>query len=71
MKISERGQITIPKNIRDRYGLHKDIEVDFIPEEEGVLLKKHSKKDHPVRALFGVLRHPSSTDSYMEEIRGR
>jgi len=29
MKISERGQITVPKNLRNKFGLHKDVEVDL------------------------------------------
>ena len=36
MKISERGQLTIPKELRDRFGLHKDVEVEFIPAENGI-----------------------------------
>ena len=29
MKISERGQITIPKFLRDRFGLYKNVEVEL------------------------------------------
>jgi AbrB family looped-hinge helix DNA binding protein len=42
MKIGERGQVTIPKNIREKYGLMPYIEVEFVLEKTGVLIKKKS-----------------------------
>lgn len=71
MKISERGQITIPKPLRDRFGLLKDVEVELIPEKSGVLIQKLVNKRHPVDQVYGVLNRPSNTDHYIEEIRGR
>jgi len=71
MKVSERGQITIPKALRDRFGLLKDVEVELIPAKEGVLIQKHSRSKHPVDRVYGILNRPSDTDSYIEEIRGR
>ncbi|HIC91450.1 MAG TPA: AbrB/MazE/SpoVT family DNA-binding domain-containing protein [Syntrophaceae bacterium] len=71
MKISKRGQITIPKNLRDRYGLHEDVEVEFIPEEDGIRLLKRTSKRHPVKEVFGILNRPSETNKYIEEVRGR
>ena len=71
MKISERGQITIPKRLRDRFGLHKDVEVELVPANGGVLIQKRSKLKHPVDRVYGILKRPSDTDSYIEEIRGR
>ena len=71
MKIGERGQITIPKSIRDKYGLLPNIEVDFIPDKDGVLLKKKSHKTSPVQKVFGILNKKQNTDDYIEDIRGR
>jgi len=45
MKISERGQITIPKTLRDRFGLQMNVEVEFIPTEDGVLMQKRSRSE--------------------------
>jgi AbrB family looped-hinge helix DNA binding protein len=36
MKIGERGQITIPKELREKYGLFPSIEIEFVPEAGGV-----------------------------------
>ncbi|NIM99248.1 MAG: AbrB/MazE/SpoVT family DNA-binding domain-containing protein [candidate division Zixibacteria bacterium] len=71
MKISERGQITIPKTLRERFGLHKDVEVEVVPTDTGVLIQKHSRSKHPVDKVYGVLNRLSETDSYIEEVRGR
>ena len=71
MHISERGQITIPKKLRQRYGLTKDTEVEFTPTEEGLLIRKRISQRHPVDALIGILEKPSSTDEYLNEIRGK
>ena len=71
MKISERGQITIPKTLRDRFGFQTDVEVELIPTKNGVLIQKHSRSKHPVDKVYGILNRPSDTDSYIEEVRGR
>ena len=72
MKISERGQITIPKTLRDRFGFTKDVEVELVETKEGVLIQKRSRSKHPVDQVIGILNRPSDdTDSYIEEVRGR
>jgi AbrB family looped-hinge helix DNA binding protein len=71
MKISERGQLTIPKVLRDSFGLYKDAEVELIPKRDGILIQKRSRSKHPVDLVYGILNRPSDTDSYIEEVRGR
>jgi AbrB family looped-hinge helix DNA binding protein len=72
MKVSERGQITIPKRLRDRFGFTKDVEVELVATKEGVLIQKRSRSKHPVDQVIGILNRPSDdTDSYIEEVRGR
>jgi AbrB family looped-hinge helix DNA binding protein len=36
MKISERGQITIPKPLRDRFGLYKNVEIEMLSTKNGI-----------------------------------
>ena len=69
MRVSERGQITIPKQLRQRYGLTKDTDVEITPTDTGLLIRKRTNL-HPVDASRGVLRKPSSSDEYLNEIRG-
>ena len=72
MRVSERGQVTIPKKLRDRYGMHHDVEVEMTPTEGGILIRKRTSGEHPVDRIVGIINVPGwSTDEYMAEIRGR
>ena len=71
MKISERGQITVPKALRDRFGLYKNVEIEIISTKGGILIQKGSRSKHPVDLVYGILEHPSDTDTYLEEVRGK
>lgn len=77
MRISERGQITIPKRLRDRYGMGHNVEVEVTPTDEGLLIRKRTAGDHPVDRVKGILDGieqagiASDVDEYIEEIRGR
>ena len=78
MRISERGQITIPKRLRDRFGMRHNVEVEIVPAEGGLLIRKRSAADHPVERVYGVLKRAGGadelaggTDDYLEELRGR
>ena len=71
MKISERGQIAIPKPLRNKLGLLKSVEIDVIPVKDGLLIQKRSRGKHPVDEVMGILKRPSNTDRYIEEVRGR
>ncbi len=40
MRVTEKGQVTIPKDIRDRLAIEPGSEVDFIVADDGVRLVK-------------------------------
>ena len=44
MRIGERGQVTIPKDIRDQFGLGPETEVEFRVVGGNIVLKKAPKK---------------------------
>ena len=71
MRVSERGQITIPKRLRDRFGMHHNVEVEITPVKDGLLLQKKTAARHPVERIYGILESNRNTDDYIEEIRGR
>jgi len=78
MRVSERGQITIPKRLRDRFGMRHNVEVEIVPAEGGLLIRKRSAAAHPVDRVYAILGGgadhvgiPGSTDDYLEELRGR
>lgn len=62
MKISERGQITIPKKLRKRFGLNQNVEIEFVPTQHGLLIQKRSQENHPVDKVRGILKNPGSYD---------
>lgn len=71
MRISERGQITIPKRLREQLGLNHNVEVDITPTDSGLLIQKKTASQHPVDSVFGILKSKVNADEYIEEIRGR
>lgn len=78
MRISERGQITIPKELRDQFGMHRDVEVEITPTDGGLLIRKRTNIEHPIDRVYGILKRTggpavpiTSVDDYIEEIRGR
>ena len=72
MRVSESGQITIPKELRDRFGLHGNTVVILRPTEEGLLIQKGMDDEHPVMRVAGILDGTDfDIDEYIEEIRGR
>ncbi len=76
MRISERGQITIPKHLRERFGMHPGTEVEIVPTDRGLLVRKQAVNQHPVDRVVGILGKGAlgegvSVDDYIEEIRGR
>lgn len=71
MRISERGQITIPKHLRERFGMNSDVEVEITPTESGLLIHKKPDAEHPVDRVYGILGSGISTDDYVNQIRGR
>ncbi len=76
MRISERGQITIPKHLRDRFGMNQNVEVQITPTDQGLLIQKRTAAMHPIDRVYGILGKDAlgegvSVDDYIEEIRGR
>lgn len=70
MQISERGQVTIPKEFRARFGLLPNTEVEFIPRNnELVLVRKQATQSRAIRALRGRKKTGMTTDELMGLLR--
>lgn len=67
--VAERGQVTIPKRLRERLGIAPRTVVDF--EEEGgrLILTKVVGAD-PVSRVLGCVRLERGTDEVLRELRG-
>jgi antitoxin PrlF len=67
--VSERGQVTIPKALRDRLGIRAGTELDF-QEDRGRLVARKISPEDPVEAVYGILDLPVSVDEFISEVRG-
>jgi AbrB family looped-hinge helix DNA binding protein len=76
MKIGERGQVTIPKDIRDQFGLGPETEVEFSIVDSSIVLRKAPKKLNLAKwkgrcsDSFTKLGY-SSVDQFIDDARGR
>lgn len=70
MKITVKGQVTIPKIIRDRYGLQPGSEIRFAEEDRRVVLRKAEKEDVWDR-YYGFLKAKMRTNEVFRLLRGR
>jgi antitoxin PrlF len=74
MKITSKGQVTIPREIREQAGLLPGTEVEFVVRGNNVLLRKERSMNRRgrrlVAALAGKGRARMSTDQIMALTRG-
>ena len=69
--VSAKGQITVPKAVRDKLGLRAGARVEFELMPEGVLLRKgHRGGVRAVDRVLGILKRDASTDSLIDDMRG-
>jgi AbrB family looped-hinge helix DNA binding protein len=72
MKVTTKGQVTIPKAVRDQLGIKVPSEVEFIEEKGRIYLVKSEpglKKKRFV-AIRGTSTQRMSTDEIMQLTRG-
>lgn len=68
MRITSKGQVTIPQPIREQLGLLPHTEVDFQLTAEGVLLKKARGRRPRGRAVIAHLRGRGDVNLSTDEI---
>jgi AbrB family looped-hinge helix DNA binding protein len=68
-KVAERGQVTIPKALRERLGIVPGTVLDFV-EKEGRLIAEKAETVDAVDQVFGRLGRGRNTDDILKEIRG-
>jgi AbrB family looped-hinge helix DNA binding protein len=80
MRVTSKGQVTIPKHLRQRTGIRPGTEVEFAEKGSELVLRKTTRKrrrsarDEEFEAYLervsGTLDLGMSTDEYMELLRG-
>ncbi|MGH7717272.1 MAG: AbrB/MazE/SpoVT family DNA-binding domain-containing protein [Gemmatimonadaceae bacterium] len=68
MKITSKGQVTIPVDIRERFGLLPNTEVEFVVSGETVLLEKARRGERRGRRLIERLRGRATERMRTDEI---
>ncbi|MSU57857.1 MAG: AbrB/MazE/SpoVT family DNA-binding domain-containing protein [Pedosphaera sp.] len=56
MKVTNKGQVTIPPALRKRHGLLPRREVEFVDQPDGVLVVKAARLTRGKRVLAALLR---------------
>ena len=72
-KVTSKGQVTIPKDIRESLGIKVGDEVDFIENERGVVTMRKKLPPREFHKWIGFLADAfegKTTDEVMEELRG-
>jgi antitoxin PrlF len=67
--ISEKGQITVPKRLRERLGIRPGDRLQF-SEQHGRLVVSKTTDQDPVQAVYGILSLGESTDDALRALRG-
>lgn len=74
MKITEKGQVTIPQDIRERMGLLPETVVEFVIRDGEVILRKTDQRRRRGEAIVEAMRGKGSirmsTDEIMALTRG-
>ncbi len=70
-KLTSKGQITIPRKVRERLGISTGDKIQF-KEKNGIFTIKKSVKESPFDKWVGYLKKENkNTDGIIEELRGR
>lgn len=68
--MSERGQIVIPKVLRDRLGLRPGQRLEC-REERGQLVAVKVVGDDPLDGVYGILKTRRGSDAAIDSMRGK
>lgn len=67
--VAERGQVTIPKAIRDRLGIKMHTVLDIEAKDGKLIAVKMDNRD-PVSRVLGSLKMKGGTDNLIRNLRG-
>jgi AbrB family looped-hinge helix DNA binding protein len=73
MRVTTKGQVTIPQDIREKLGITPAVEIDFIEEKNRIYLVKRegqAKRTSRFVKLRGVANVKMTTDEIMSLTRG-
>ena len=71
--ISTKGQVTIPKKIREKLGIKEGDIIEFIEENGLVYLQRKrsiEKEEKKFRQFKGIIKSSITSDQFIKELRG-
>jgi len=68
-RVSEKGQVMIPMQLRSRFGIRPGEEVTFREQDGRIVLEKVAVASR-FEENCGILSSDQSTDEYLDETRG-
>ncbi|MDZ7689466.1 MAG: AbrB/MazE/SpoVT family DNA-binding domain-containing protein [Halobacteriales archaeon] len=68
VKVSEKGQITIPKEYREKFGIRPGDEVEFGVEEDHLVVKRKATEFEDYAGYLG--ESDETVDERLDELRG-
>ncbi|MBI4703019.1 MAG: AbrB/MazE/SpoVT family DNA-binding domain-containing protein [Deltaproteobacteria bacterium] len=68
-RVTSKGQVTIPKPVRDRFGIGPGTSVAF-EVKRGVVTMRKAQPDDMLDRWLGVLDLPEEVDAFVEALRG-
>ena len=73
MRVTTKGQVTIPQEIREKMGITPAVEIDFIEEKNRIYLVKREGRTKATRKFSkfrGIANVKMTTDEIMALTRG-
>jgi antitoxin PrlF len=68
--VSEKGQITVPKRLRERLGIHPGDRLELVEDGGRLVATKTVGGGDPVSAVYGILSLDVSSDEAIRALRG-
>ncbi len=69
-RISSKGQLTVPVEVREQLGLVPGTDVEFLVREGEAVLRKGGGGTDPVDRVYGRLKLDAAVDALVDAMRG-
>jgi AbrB family looped-hinge helix DNA binding protein len=64
-KVTSKGQIVIPKKIREKYGIRPSTSIHWVEKEEGILMIPDP--EDPIEAARGMFKGSGMLSAYLKD----
>jgi len=64
-RVTSKGQVVIPKKLREKYGIRTDTAIRWIEKDQGILIVPES--EDPIVAARGMLKGSGIMKAYLQE----